>query len=129
MTKENQWIWITRKEISGSQSPLGVSKSAEKRDSEPNDVDSDAMVIDSAAEKSVSESEAQTPEVRSQKVVLREKKGEDSSQSLAGEEQMDLEGLVSDSGFSGNVSVVLERDPALDEHQLVCSWKALISWP
>ena len=118
-----------RKDITGSQSPLGVSKSAEKRDSEPNDVDSDAMVIDSSAEKSVSEWEVQTPEVGSQKVILRKKKEEDSSQSLAGEEKMDLEGLVSDSGLSGNVSVVLERDPALDEHQLVCSWKALISWP
>lgn len=113
-----------RKEISGSQSPLELSKSAERRDSKSNDVDSDAMVIDSAAEESIPEWEAQTPELGSQKVVLRKRKEEDSRKSLASERQIDFEGLVSGSGLSGKVSVVLERDPALDEQALALNKKA-----
>ena len=113
-----------RKEFSGSQSPLELSKSAEGRDSKSNDVDSDAMVIDSAAEGSIPEWEAQTPELGSQKVVLRKKKEEDSRKTLASEKRMDFEGLVNESGLSGNVSVVLERDPALDEQALALNKKA-----
>ena len=112
-----------RKEISGSQTPLEVSKSAEKYDSESNDIDSDAMVVDSAAEENIPEWEAQTPELGNQKVVFRKKKEEDNSQSLASEKQIDYEGLVSESGLSGYVSVVLERDPALDEQALALNKK------